>query len=186
MQGTRLRRTETRSQEGCQEFRERSGCVESLSTVNGPFESQQDCSRVSLSLKQVFFSRIVVSWWSEPPRKTIFATKCLRMALSCATVVPHFIRCHVTLLQALHHNFCNCRERKWNRPFTRPIFLCGKKWSGNKTTVYVCVSVCVHTWCACMCVPLCVCVCVCCCACVQCCYPSWFSRSSKENKVLGK
>jgi len=42
----RLHRTETRSQEGCQEFQERSGGVESLSTVNGQIECQQDCSRV--------------------------------------------------------------------------------------------------------------------------------------------
>jgi len=93
---TRLCRTETKSREGCQEFRERLGCVESLSTMNGQFECQQDCSRVSLSLKEVFLSRIVVPWWSEPQ---IFATKCLRTALSCATVVPHFIWCHI-----LHSN----------------------------------------------------------------------------------
>ena len=134
MQETRLHRTETRSREGCQEFREpeRSGCVESLSTVNGQFECQQDCSRVSHSLKEVFLSRIVVSWRSEPLGKTIFATKCLRMALSCATVVPNFymnqmlyITC--TFLQALHHNCCNRWERKLNRPFTRPIFPCVAK-----------------------------------------------------------
>ena len=91
MQETRLRRTETRAREGCQELWKRSGCVESLSTVNGQFECQQDCSRVSLSLKEVFLSRIVVSWRSEPLGKTVFVTKCLRTALLCATVVPHFI-----------------------------------------------------------------------------------------------
>ena len=96
------------------------------------------------------------------------------MALSCATVVPHFIRCHITFLQALHHNFCNCRERKWNRPFTRPIFLCGEKWSGNKTTVYVHVRayVCIHVVvracvcdsvyvCSIVCVRVCVLLCMC-------------------------
>ena len=89
MQETRL---QTRSREGCQEFKEWSGC---LSTVNGQFKCQQDCSRVSLSLKEVFLSRIVVPWRSEPLGKTVFATKCLRTALLCATVVPHFIWCHV-------------------------------------------------------------------------------------------
>jgi len=33
--------------------------------------------------------------WSEPLRKTIFAMKCLRMTLSCPTIVPHFIWCHI-------------------------------------------------------------------------------------------
>jgi len=56
--------------------------------MNGQFECQQDCSRVSLSLKEVFLSRIIVPWRSEPQ---IFEMKCLRTALSCATVVPHFI-----------------------------------------------------------------------------------------------
>ena len=91
MQETRLRRTETRSREGCQEFQEQSGCAKSLSTVNGQFECQQDCSTVSLSLKEVFLSRIVVPLQSESLGKTIFATKCLRTAFTCATVVPHFI-----------------------------------------------------------------------------------------------
>jgi len=27
------------------------------------------------------------------------------------------------------------RERERNRPFNRPIFLCGEKWSGNETRV---------------------------------------------------
>ena len=55
VQETRLPRTETRLREGCQEFREGLGCAERLSTVNGQFECQQDCSRVSLSLKEVLF-----------------------------------------------------------------------------------------------------------------------------------
>jgi len=81
-------RTETRSQEGFQEFRERSGCV------NGASLDSLNASKivpVSLSLKEGFLSRIVISWRLEPPGKTILETKCLRTALSCATVVPHFI-----------------------------------------------------------------------------------------------
>ena len=135
MQETRLGRTETRS---CQEFRERSGCVESLSTVSGQFECQQDCSRVSHSLKEVFLSRIVVSWRSEPLGKTIFATKCFRTALSCATVVPHFIWCHNLYYiptSVTSQFFCNREERKRNRLFTRPIFPMWRKWSGNETTI---------------------------------------------------
>ena len=114
MQETRLRRTETKSREGCQEFRERSGCVESLSTMNGQFECQQDCSRVFLLLKEVFLSRIVVPGRLE---LQIFATKCLRTALSYATVVPHFIHVYmmsyniIAFLYALHHHSCNRRER---------------------------------------------------------------------------
>ena len=72
-----------------------------------------------------FLSRIVISWRSEPPGKTIFATKCLRMALSCATVVPHFIWCHILHSYKCYVTiFCNCRERKRNRPSTTPIFPC--------------------------------------------------------------
>ena len=41
------------------------------------------CSRASRSLREVFLSKIF-PWQSEPPRKTIFATKCFRTALSCA------------------------------------------------------------------------------------------------------
>ena len=115
MQETRLHRTECRSWEGCQEFHE---WLESLTTNSGKFEWQWDCSRVSLSLKEMFLSRIVVPrpWWSEPPRKTIFATKCLRMALSCATVVPHFTWCHILHSYERSISFWNCREWKQNRP----------------------------------------------------------------------
>ena len=49
----------------------------------------------SLSLQEVFLSRTVIPCWLEPPGKTIFAMKCLGMMLSCATVVPHFIWCHI-------------------------------------------------------------------------------------------
>ena len=130
--GTRLRRTETKSREGCQEFRERSGCVESLSTMNGQFECQQDCSRVFLLLKEVFLSRIVVPWRLE---LQIFATKCLRTALSYATVVPHFIWCHV--LHSYKHYFTIFaiagNENRMGRSPDQ-FFPCGKKWSGNETT----------------------------------------------------
>ena len=50
--------------------REQSGRVEGLSTMNGLFECQEDYSRVSLSLKEMSLSRIVIPWRSEPPGKT--------------------------------------------------------------------------------------------------------------------
>jgi len=62
--------------------------------VNREIMESLNASKIApetLSLKEVFLSRIVVPWQSEPPRKTIFATKCLGTALSCASVVPHFI-----------------------------------------------------------------------------------------------
>jgi len=34
---------------------------------------------------------------------------------------------YITFQQALRHNFCNRRERKRNRPFTRPIFSVWRK-----------------------------------------------------------
>ena len=34
---------------------------------------------------------------------------------------------YIKFLQALRHNYCNRRERKRNRPFTRPIFLVWRK-----------------------------------------------------------
>lgn len=51
----------------------------------------------------------------EPPRKTSFAMKCLRMVLSYATVVPLFT-------WQPYFNFYHHREQKWNRSFTRVFF----------------------------------------------------------------
>jgi len=59
------------------------------------------------------------------------ATKYLGMALSCALVIAHLTWHSKTFLQ----NFCKCKERKWNKQFTRLFFpsIC-KKWPGNQTT----------------------------------------------------
>jgi len=40
----------------------------------------------------------------------------------CYSSSTLYMMSYITFLQALRHNFCNRRERKWNRPFTRPIF----------------------------------------------------------------
>ena len=66
----------------------------------------------SLNMNEFSFQDL----WVEPPRKTIFATKCLRMALSCATVVPHFTWCHILHSYERSISFWNCREWKQNRP----------------------------------------------------------------------
>jgi len=128
IQETRLCRTETRAQEGCQEFREQSGCVESLSTVNGQFECQQDFSRVSMSLKEVFLFRIIVPWRSEPPGKTDLCNEISQdSVIVCHSSSALYMMSYITFLQALCHNFCNRREQKRNRPFNRPIFPCVAK-----------------------------------------------------------
>jgi len=40
----------------------------------------------------------------------------------CYSISTLYMMSYITFLQALRHNFCNRRERKRNRPFTRPIF----------------------------------------------------------------
>ena len=49
---------------------------------------------------------------------------CNEMSRDGVIVPQYFIimMSYVTFLQALRHNFGNLRERKRNRPFTRPIF----------------------------------------------------------------
>ena len=92
------------------------------------------CSQVSLSLKEVFLSRIIVSWRSEPPGKTIFATMCLRMALSCATVVPHFMWCHILNSYKRYVTiFATAGNENGIGRSPDQFFPCGEKWSGNKT-----------------------------------------------------
>ena len=122
MQETRLRWTETRAREGCQEFRERSGCVESLSTVNGQFECQQDCSSLSVAERGVSFQdrRFLAIGTSREDNL------CNEMSrdgvIVCHSSSTLYMMSYITFLQEIRHNFCNRRERKLNRPFTRPIF----------------------------------------------------------------
>jgi len=42
----------------------------------------------------------------------------------CHSSSTQYMMSYITFLQVLHHNFCNHREQKWNRLFTRPIFPC--------------------------------------------------------------
>ena len=47
--------------------------------------------------------------------------------IMCHSSSTLYMMSYVTFLQALRHNFCNRREQKWNRLFTRPIFPCVAK-----------------------------------------------------------
>jgi len=110
-------------------------------SLSGQFECQQDCSRVSLSLKEGFLSRIVISWRLEPPGK--MATKMSQDGV----IVRHssstlYMMSYITFLQALRHNFCNRREWKQNRPFTTiggyywtPYIICVMKWMRKEKIV---------------------------------------------------
>jgi len=136
MQETRLCRTETRSWEGCQEFHE--GCLRAWQLTVESLNASKIAPE-SLSLCHGFF--FPGSFLGNRNLRGRQTTKCLRTASSCATVVPHLMWCHTTFLQALHHNFCNHREWKWNRPFTRAIFCrVAQKWSWNETGVVMEVS----------------------------------------------
>ena len=44
------------------------------------------------------------------------------IVIVCYSSSTLYMMSYITFLQALRHNFCNRRERKQNRPFTRPIF----------------------------------------------------------------
>ena len=87
---------------------------------------------VSLSLKEVFPSRIFFPWWLEPLRKTIFATNCLRTALSCTEVVSHFIYIHYVIYYIPTNvtSIFATTGMKRNRPFTRPISRVAKNGLG--------------------------------------------------------
>jgi len=81
----------------------------------------------SLSLKEVFPGSSFLGDRNLQGRQSLQRNVlCIRTALSCATVFPHFIWCRI-FLQALCHSICNHRERKWNSLFTRPMFPCVAK-----------------------------------------------------------
>ena len=68
--------------------------------------------------------------------RQIFATKWLRTTLSCATVVPHFIWCH--MLHSYKHYItifaiAGNKNGMGQKNFSR----CWEKWSGNKTMFWV-------------------------------------------------
>ena len=104
-----------------------------MDTIN----ASKICSRVSVAERGVF-SRIVIPWRSESPGKTSFATRCLKMALSCATIVPHFMMSYITLIPtsvmstsatAGNENRVGCspdsffpvwRKMVWKRDYSHP------------------------------------------------------------------
>jgi len=54
----------------------------------------------------------------------------------CHSSSTFYMMSCITFLQMSRHNFCNHKEQKRNRLFTRQVFLCvAKKWPGNKTSV---------------------------------------------------
>jgi len=79
----------------------------------------------SLLQKEVFLSRIVVIGSSSEDNL------CNEMSqdsvIVCHSSSTLYMMSHITFLQVLCHNFCNCREQKRNRPFNRPIFPCVAK-----------------------------------------------------------
>ena len=80
--------------------------------------------------------------WNLQGRQ-IFATKCLRTLLSCATVAPHFTWCHnyITFLQALRQ-FLQSRGMKTEWPVHQTNFPCvTKNGLGTRlTTTIICLS----------------------------------------------
>ena len=107
---------------GCQEFRELLEYVWELDNRHWKvWMSVRLFPSLSVA-KGGFLSRIFFPWWLEPPRRT---TNCLRTVLSYATVVPHFIGCHI--LHSYKHCitiFAIAGNKKQSRLFTRPIFPC--------------------------------------------------------------
>jgi len=115
---------ETRSREGYQEFQERSGCVESLSTVNGQIECQQDCSRVCRWKRFSFQDRhfLAIRTSREDDLCNEMSQDGVIMCHSSSTLLHDVI--YYILTSVTSQFFCNCREWKRNRPSTRPIFPC--------------------------------------------------------------
>jgi len=115
MQETRLRRTETRLREGCQEF-------QSLSTVNEQFECQQDCSRVSLSLRGFSFqdrhSLAIGTSKEDNLRNEVFQDG----AIVCHSISTLYMMSYISHSTSIMSQFLQPQEQKWNRPFTRPFF----------------------------------------------------------------
>ena len=62
-------------------------------------------------------------------------TMCLRTALSCATVVPHFIWCHILHSYKRYITiFAPAGNENGIGRSPDQFFPCGEKWSGNETT----------------------------------------------------
>ena len=70
-------------------------------------------------------------------REDNLCNECLRMALSRATVVPHFIWCHI--LQSYKRYvtiFATTTNENGIGHSPDQFFPCGEKWSGNETRKY--------------------------------------------------
>jgi len=90
---------------------------------NGQFECQQDRSRVSLLLKEVFLSRIVVSWRSEPPGKTDLCNEMSQDGIIvCHSSSTLYMMSCITFLQALRHMFLQLRGTKTEWPVHQTNF----------------------------------------------------------------
>ena len=121
--------------------RERSGCVESLSTVNGRTVWMPVRLLQSLSVAEWGFSfqdrRSLAIGTSKEDN---LSTKCLR---TCATVVPHFVWCHsckryVTIFATAdksHYSHSNTSTNVW------PLAFCPQSTPTNS----------VHEYCSCKC-----------------------------------
>jgi len=131
VQETRLRRTETRSQEGYQEFRDvLRACQPWMDSLNASKIVPESLCR----WKRCFF--LGLSFLGDQNlqgRQTIFAMKCLGTALSCATVVRHFIWCH-TLHSYKHYVTIFAIMRNENGIGHSPdqFFPCGENGLGTK------------------------------------------------------
>lgn len=103
MQKTRVHKCKPGSWEGCQVFHERLGCIRELSQ---PALESLNASTITPGLlcrwQRFTLSRNFFGLHSEPPRKTVFATKYLRTLSSCAKVVPHLTWCR-TLWSYKHY-----------------------------------------------------------------------------------
>ena len=77
-----------------------------------------------LSLKKIFFPG---SYF--PGQQNLWGRNlCNEMSqdgiILCHSSPTLYMMSYIMFLQTLHHNFCNCREWKGNRLFTRPILPC--------------------------------------------------------------
>jgi len=106
--------------------------------MNGLFECQQDCSSLTVAERGVSFHNrrfLAIGTSREDNLGNKMSRDGVIMCHSSSTLC---MMSYITFLQALRHNFCNSRKRKWNRPFTRPIFPCVAKmvWERDKSLPY--------------------------------------------------
>ena len=131
MQETRLCRSKTRSWEGCQEFCEQSGYV---CQHYRPSEESLNASKIAPVADRLLSLLCIQNLL----RKTIFATKCLMIALLCAKVVPHCVMYYIPAnatsqflqLQGTKNSGIGCCQELLVLPRLFPLR--GEKWSENE------------------------------------------------------